>query len=60
MEPIAPNSATLPLIFDIDAYKQETFEPQSEAVWEAFALLREFKNQIFYKSITDKTRRLFQ
>lgn len=59
MEPPVPGSGILPLIFDIDAFKQEAFEPRSETIWEAFESLREFKNQIFYKSITDKTKRLF-
>lgn len=60
MEPMIPNAETLPLIFDIDAFKVKTFEPHSEAIWETFAALRAFKNEIFYRSITDKTRRLFQ
>ena len=60
MEPMIPNADMLPLIFDIDAFKVETFEPHSEAIWDTFAALRAFKNQMFYKSITDKTRRLFK
>jgi len=60
VEPTPPDAVALPFVFDIDAFKQGTFEPDSEAIWDAFASLREFKNQIFYKSITDQTRRLFQ
>lgn len=63
MEPVTEDAdglRTLPLIFDIDAFKQQTFAPRSEAIWDAFGALRAFKNQIFDKSITDKTRRLFQ
>jgi len=60
MEPIAPDSDALPLIFDIDAFKDVRFDPHSQAIWDGFASLREFKNLIFYKSITDRTRRLFQ
>lgn len=60
MEPMVPEVNILPLIFDIDAFKQQVFEPRSEAIWDTFAALREFKNQIFYKSITEKTKELFR
>ena len=60
MEPTIPGTDLLPLIFDIDVFKMEMFEPHSEALWKAFGALRDFKNQIFYGSITDKTRELFQ
>lgn len=59
MEPMVLGPGVLPLIFDIDTFKEQRFDPHSEAIWEEFAALREFKNQIFYKSITDKTRSLF-
>ena len=60
MEPTVPGTDTLSLIFDIDVFKMEMFEPRSETLWQAFGTLRDFKNQIFYGSITDKTRGLFQ
>ena len=58
----SPISGTdlLPLIFDIDVFKPEAFQPRSEALWEAFGALRDFKNQIFYGSIKEKTKELFR
>ena len=41
----APDAIVLPFIFDIDAFKQETFEPDFEAIWDAFASWPRIKNQ---------------
>jgi len=59
MEPIDSTSSKLPLIFDIDVRRDESFEIDSSAMWSAFELLREFKNTIFFNSITDRAKELF-
>lgn len=50
----------LPFIFDIDAIREATFEPQSTGIWDAFEQLREYKNEIFFKSMTEKAKELFK
>ena len=59
MEPIDSTSSKLPLIFDIDVFRNESFEIDSSAMWSAFEILREFKNTIFFNSITDRAKELF-
>ena len=60
LEPYAVGEDAAPLILDIDVFKPQQFEPWSAAIWDAFASLREFKNQIFYNSITEKTKGIFR
>ncbi len=50
----------LPFIFDIDVSINNIFQTDSQDIWEAFEKLRNFKNQIFLKSITEKTQELFK
>ncbi len=51
---------TLPLIFDIDAVAPEEFAPADEAIWRRLEDLRRIKNGVFFKSITTKTRGLYE
>ncbi len=50
----------VPLIFDIDVYKILALDPMDEEIWNIMMNLRKFKNEIFFKSLTDKTKRLFR
>jgi uncharacterized protein (TIGR04255 family) len=50
----------LPLIFDIDVFRAAVFVDNKEEIWGDFEKLRLFKNDIFFKSITDKTKELFK
>jgi uncharacterized protein (TIGR04255 family) len=50
----------VPVIFDIDVFFQADHNPQSDAIWKTFEDLRRIKNDIFFKSITAETARLFQ
>lgn len=59
LEAVTPNN-TLPLILDIDVYRETTFEGNSDVIWAEFEKLRDFKNEIFFKSITKKTEELFK
>lgn len=49
----------IPIILDIDAFKQKEVIAEEDA-WQTLEALRHFKNRIFFASITEKTRRLFQ
>lgn len=50
----------LPIILDIDVFKQRTEGISEEEVWETLEKLRHLKNKIFFKSITKKTVELFK
>jgi uncharacterized protein (TIGR04255 family) len=49
----------IPIILDIDAFEQKDRIKDQEA-WQALEELRLFKNQIFFSSITEKTKELFK
>lgn len=53
-------SQKLPLIFDIDVIKTDNYSGKESEMWKDFNLLRQFKNEIFFKSITEKTKELFK
>jgi len=50
----------VPLIFDIDVFRLGAFDAGSDEYWRYFEQLRDFKNEIFFKSLTDKAKELFQ
>ena len=50
----------LPLIFDIDVLRENEYPVDSSEVWTDFEKLHVFKNEIFFQSITDKTKELFR
>lgn len=55
-----PKGDTLSLIFDIDVIREQAFDPGSPDLWAAFDQLREFKNRIFFFSITERAQELFK
>ncbi|GJL77142.1 MAG: hypothetical protein NPINA01_01310 [Nitrospinaceae bacterium] len=60
IEPVSTETNVLPIIFDIDCYRLVDIDPESNEVWEVFEELRNFKNGIFFGSITKKTTELFR
>jgi uncharacterized protein (TIGR04255 family) len=59
-EPVDVTKNVLPFIFDIDVFYDVPIKVEGEELWTRFEELHEFKNDIFYKSITPKTEKLFQ
>lgn len=53
-------SQRLPLILDIDVFKEAVYVDNKEKIWKDFENLRVFKNEIFFNSITEKTKELFK
>ena len=53
-------SDMLPLIVDIDAVKEKDYEGEMEDMWRDFEELHEFKNDVFFNIITEKTKELFR
>jgi len=54
------NDKTLPLILDIDVFQEEVYMGNQTEIWDMFEKLHIFKNEIFFNSITEKTKELFQ
>ena len=51
----------LPFILDIDVVARETIPPPRDpAIWSRFEMMREYKNEIFFASMTSKARELFR
>lgn len=48
------------IILDIDVFAEKTLLPEDQRVWGILEELREIKNEIFFKSITEKTKELFR
>ena len=49
-----------PVVLDIDAFKEFEVAGDSDSVWGTLEILRDFKNRIFFESITEKTAELFE
>ena len=50
----------LPIILDIDVYRGTPYSINSEEIWHDFERIRDFKNDIFFNSISEKTKELFR
>jgi uncharacterized protein (TIGR04255 family) len=59
MENLTENQR-LPLIFDIDVIHEIVSKYNETEIWDKFEQLRIFKNDIFFDSITEKTKELFK
>jgi uncharacterized protein (TIGR04255 family) len=55
-----PTADVLPLIFDIDVYQEAIYSENQAEIWNVFEKLRNIKNEVFFNSITDKAKELFQ
>lgn len=56
----SPNSQRLPLILDIDVFREVIYIDNKVEMWDEFEKLRTLKNDIFFNSITEKTKELFK
>ena len=50
---------SLPVILDINSFLYREYEPDSPQVWNDLEVLRDQKNNIFYRSISKKTVEMF-
>jgi uncharacterized protein (TIGR04255 family) len=60
MEPRTEDGKRLPLLFDIDVVCQDRLDPRNPAVWHKLEQMREFKNEIFFSSVTEKAKEFFR
>jgi uncharacterized protein (TIGR04255 family) len=51
--------AVLPVIFDIDVFQEVDLDPEDSNVWGILGDIRQYRNEIFFKSMTDKALELF-
>ncbi|PSM31678.1 TIGR04255 family protein [Haliangium sp. UPWRP_2] len=54
------HSNSIPMIFDIDVYREQITDLASSDLWDDFEILRSVKNRVFFESITRKTEELFR
>lgn len=54
------NNNNADIILDIDVSTDQNFLPDESKCWDYLEKLRVFKNEIFFKSITEKTAELFK
>jgi len=52
--------SVLPIVLDIEVFKDMDFEPHSDDVWAALDELRSIKNRVFFGSITKKLEEMFR
>lgn len=49
-----PKNGVLPVILDVDVFKDGAFEAASGEIWDVLEMLHDFKNEVFFRSITRK------
>lgn len=54
------NPSVLPLIFDIDVFNKSITQANTDLIWESLNGIRNYKNRIFFESLTDKAIKLFE
>lgn len=50
----------LPIILDIDIFKEEIYSVNDQGIWDSINKFREIKNSVFYESITENTMELYK
>lgn len=54
------SSPPIPLIFDIDVFNEEPRSVDTDDLWRQIDGFREIKNEVFFKSVTEKCLELFR
>jgi len=61
LQPMEPDSSDfITIILDIDAYIISNYDINSLKYWQDLEILHDFKNRVFFKSVTDKAIELFK
>ena len=55
-----PERGMFPVVFDIDVSRVGDFTVDDEELWLSIERLRDYKNRLFFESITERTRDLFR
>jgi uncharacterized protein (TIGR04255 family) len=59
LEPVGASSVA-PVLLDIDISRQVQYNVSTKEIWETIDQMHEFKNKIFFESITEKTVELYK
>ncbi len=59
MEPTSLGQDKASIILDIDVFQVITIDTDDERIWDLFEQIRNYKNKIFFSSITEKANGLF-
>lgn len=54
------NPQQLPIIFDIDVFKERIYKIDASDIWVDLEKLRDLKNEIFFNSLTDIAKEMFK
>jgi len=54
------SKGVVPVILDIDVFRAGTFSIVADKLWPTFDRLRELKNDLFFRTLTDKAKDLFK
>lgn len=60
IEPPKEGAKSIPYIFDIDAFRAVKLRPDADEIWEIFETLCDYKNEVFFNSITERAKELFR
>jgi uncharacterized protein (TIGR04255 family) len=55
-----PQTRTVPVLIDIDVYKEVELAIDSSVLWETLSRMRDLKNRAFFDSVTPKALELFR
>lgn len=55
VKPAPPPTDHVPYTFDIDAFEKARYSLDDESIWARFEELREIKNRVFFRTITQET-----
>lgn len=53
------NPKTVPVLLDIDVFREADYDPKGDELWNYLDQLRVFKNKTFFESITDKITEMY-
>jgi uncharacterized protein (TIGR04255 family) len=60
-EPIPSGNlpSAIPVILDVDAFRVAEFQIPGPGIWDCLQELRDFKNRVFFESLTEKAIELY-
>ena len=50
----------LPIVLDIDIFMRLEVASDAAEIWDGFSKLRDFKNEIFFETLKEKTLEMFR
>jgi uncharacterized protein (TIGR04255 family) len=60
LEPVPSEATKIPVILDIDVFREKVSGINESEVWEILEVLRHFKNKVFFAFITDKLKEIYR